>query len=321
MQKKIEQKISGNIYGNKLAELGAVDDRIVVIEADLMKASGSNPFKKRFPNRHFNVGVAEQNLIGVAAGFAAMNKIPFASTFACFAAQRSCDQVMISAAYNNFNVKIVGSYAGLTSEKNGGTHISIADIAIFRVMPNFTVLVPGDCCELAGAIEAAARMNGPVYIRMARTLPTDIFEQADFVIGKAKVIADGDEVTLITTGITTYEAMKACQTLYNKGIRVHHLHMPTIKPLDKDAIISSAKRTGGIVTVENHSVIGGLGSAVAEAVSENYPVPMKRMGMQDCFGETAKLDYLLDKFEISSGHIAAGVEKFLRKDRKCLAQN
>lgn len=316
MNNTIEKIATRKTYGQKLIELGEKDSRIVVVEADLMKASGSDPFQARFPERHFNVGIAEQDLIGVAGGLAAMGKIPFASSFACFAARRACDQVMISASYNNFNVKIVGSYSGLTSEKNGGTHISIADIAIFRMMPNFTVFVPGDCSELEASMEAAAKIEGPVYIRMARGPMVQIFNGSEFVVGKAKVISEGDDVTLITTGITTWEGILACQQLKNDGIKVHHLHMHTIKPVDKEAILKAAEKTKAIVTVENHLIAGGLGSLVTEVVCEECPVPVKRLGLDDCFGETAKLDYLMNKFGISSKHVVKAVKEMAGQKKK-----
>jgi len=303
-------------YGQTLLRLGQENPRVVALEADLMKASGSTVFKNAFPERHFQVGIAEQNMVSIAAGMAAMGLIPFASTFACFLSQRACDQVINSVAYNKFNVKLCGSYAGLTSEKNGGTHISVEDLAIFRAMPNMVVLVPGDCVELSQAMEAAAAYDGPVYIRIARGNLTTIFSRDDaFTIGKARLLAEGSDVALVTTGITTWQGMKASQTLREKGIDVRHIHMPTIKPIDRDIIVRAADETGCIVTVENHSRIGGLGSAVAEVVCEECPVTVHRMGIDDMFGKTANLDYLMDFFGISAPHIVERVEQSLvRKD-------
>jgi len=321
MNKTMELCSTRQTYAESLIELGERDDRVVVLEADLMKASGSEPFKRRFPERHFNVGVAEQNLLGVAAGFAAMGKIPFASTFACFASQRGCDQAVNAVSYNRFNVKIVGSYAGLTSEKNGGTHISVEDVAIFRAMPNMTTIDPGDCGELAGAIRAAWAHVGPVYIRMAKGPMPRIFpSDYSYQIGKSIVLREGRDIALITTGITTWEGISASEELGRRGISVHHIHMPTIKPIDVEAIVAAGKRTGGIVTVENHSRIGGLGSAVAEATGENYPVPVMRLGLDDCFGETGGLAYLMEKFGISSRHVVDAVEKFLAEKHTSSAE-
>jgi len=289
------------VYGETLVKLGKVNPNVVVVEADLMKASGSGPFLEAYPERHFDVGVAEQNLVGVAAGLAAMGKIPFASTFANFASQRACDQAFMSVAYNQFNVKICGDYAGLTSEKNGAIHISVADIVIFRSMPNITVVVPGDCTELASAMEAITNYKGPVYLRKARGLVKSIFPpDYKFEIGKAVMIQEGYNVTLITTGITTYEGIKACDVINSESIGVRHIHLPTIKPIDREVILRAAYETGVIVTVENHSWYGGLGSAVTEIICEECPVPVIRLGIKDCFGQTADLEWLLDEYEISS---------------------
>jgi len=301
-------------YGETLVRLGKVEPRIVVVEADLMKASGSKPFQEAFSARHFQVGIAEQNLIGVAAGLAAMGKIPFASTFANFASQRACDQAVISVAYNRFNVKICGEYAGLTSEKNGATHISVEDVAIYRCMPNMTVIDPGDCTELAGAMEAIVAYEGPVYLRKAHGPMLDIFpSDYSFVIGRSVVMQDGCDVGLITTGITTSEGIKACKDLKKRGVSVKHIHMPTIKPIDRGTILRTARETGAIVTVENHSRLGGLGSAVAETVCDEYPVLLIRLGIDDCFGETATLAWLMERFGIDAGHIISAVEEAIRR--------
>ncbi len=309
MPNTIEYEDPRRAYADTLIALAETDPRVVVVEADLMKASGSEPFKQRFPERHFNVGIAEQNLVGVAAGLAAMGKIPFASSFASVASQRACDQAVNAVCFNRFNVKIVGSYAGLTSEKNGGTHISVEDTAIFRAMPNMVVLDPGDCGELAGAIRAAWAYDGPVYIRMARgPLPKVFQSPSAFRLGKSVTMEPAGDVTLITSGITTWEGIGACRELKDKGIRVRHIHMPSIKPLDTEVILAAAKETRLICTVENHSRIGGLGSAVAELVCEHQPVPVLRLGLNDCFGETGSLDYLLHKFGISSAHIVKALD-------------
>lgn len=305
-------------YGTTLVKLGLADPRVVVLEADLMKASGSRPFLEAFPKRHFQVGIAEQNLIGVAAGLAAMGKIPFASTFANFASQRACDQAVISVAYNRFNVKICGDYAGLTSEKNGATHISVEDLAIFRSMPNMTVIVPGDCVELASAMEVICAYDGPVYLRKARGPMVTLFPPDHrFVIGKAVMMGDGSDATIVTTGITTWEGVKASRILRSNGVEVRHLHIPTIKPIDRDDVLRAARDTGALVTVENHSRLGGLGSAVTEIVCEEFPVPVTRLGLGDSFGETATLDWLMQKFEITAANIVSAVMQILsRKVRR-----
>ncbi len=303
-------------FGQKLAMLGKSDPRIVVVEADLMRASGSDPFKDMFPERHFQVGIAEQNLVGVAAGLAAMGKIPFASTFAIFASQRACDQAAVAVALNKFNVKICGDYAGLTSEKNGATHISIADISIYRSMPGMVVIVPGDCTELSSAMDAIAAYNGPVYLRKARGPMVNIFPDSHrFTIGRGVLMQKGSDICIITTGITTSEGIKACEALKSQGVKARHIHMPTIKPMDREMVLSAARETGGIVTVENHSRIGGLGSSVTEIVCDKYPVPVTRLGIDDRFGETATLDYLMEKFGITAGHIVSASLDLLGKKK------
>lgn len=295
-------------YGKTLVELGKSDPRIVVVDADLVKASGSQPFAQEFPNRHFQVGIAEQNLLGIAAGLASTGKIPFASTFANFASQRACDQAVNSIAYNRFNVKIFGSYAGISQEKNGGTHIGVEEIAIFRCMPNMVVVNPCDCVELASAMRAVAGYDGPVFLRMARgPFVTVVPDGYVFEIGKAVTLRDGMDVTLITSGITTGEGVRATAELESAGVSVRHIHIPTIKPFDRDAVVRAARETRLIVTAEDHSRLGGLGGAVAEIVAEEFPVRVVRLGIDDRFGETATLDWLLDKFGISSSRIAQAV--------------
>jgi len=301
-------------FGQTLMELGEKNSRIVVVEADLMKVSGTQSFLAKFPERHFQVGIAEQNMMGVAAGLASMGKIPFISTFATFISQRACDQAVMAVAYNKFNVKICGESGGLTAEKNGATHISVQDIAIYRCMPNMTVIVPADCVELKKAVEVISNYEGPVYLQKARgPLPTIFESDYEFQIGKAVMLEEGSDATLITSGITTCEGISASAVLRMQGIKIRHLHMPTLKPIDRGAIINAAKETGIIFTVENHSRLGGLGSAVAEIVCEEYPVPVIRLGIDDSFGETASLEWLMDKFEINAHHIVANIKNLIRK--------
>ncbi len=301
-----------SIYGDALVSIGERNENVVVVEADLMKASGSEAFKKRFPKRHFNVGVAEQDLLGFAAGLAAMGKIPFASSFACFISQRACDQAVNSVAYNKYNVKMIGSYAGLTSEKNGGTHISVEDLAIFRSMPNVIVADPADAVEFVKMLEFALRYEGPVYIRENKgEFPVIFDNEYQVTPGTSVVLRGGKDIGLITTGIATQEGIKACELLEAEGISVRHVHMPFIKPIDKFEIIKTARITKRLVTVENHSIYGGLGSAVAETLCEEFPSILTRLGMQDCFGETAKLDYLIKKFGIDASGIATHIHKVI----------
>lgn len=309
-----KMKDTKKTYGETLIALAERFPHLVVVEADLMKASGSEPFKAHYPDRFYNVGIAEQNLIGFSAGLASTGKIPFASTFACFASQRACDQAINSVAYNRFNVKIIGTYAGLTSEKNGGTHISVADLAIFRAMPEFVVIDPGDAIEFAKALEYAAEYDGPVYIRSNKgQFPVFHKESFSFAPEKAEFLREGTDVGLITTGITTAEGIRACEQLEKEGISVFHIHMPCIKPLDEKAVLECARKTGTIVTVENHSIIGGLGSAVSESLGRygtNCKIRME--GLKDCFGETATLKYLMHKHGIDTEGIVATIRDAIK---------
>ncbi len=294
------------IYGNTLTDLGEVSKDVFVVEADLMKALGSETFKEKFPDRHINVGVAEQNLVGVAAGLAAMGRIPFASTFANFISQRAADQVVISVAYNNFNVKLIGSYAGLSSEKNGGTHISVMDIAIMRAIPNMTVIAPGDIHELSQALEAAYIYEGPVYIRMPKMLPKNIFGDSNkFIIGKGYQFQGGKNLTIVSTGISTHIAIRAQKELEKDGIYAGVLHLPTLKPADTELIVECSENTEALITVEDHSKYGGLGGLVSEIVTKINPVPVFSIGLDDVFGLTADLDFQLDYFGITVENICS----------------
>lgn len=307
------KKDTNKTYGATLTELGGKYPEIVAVEADLMKASGSTPFKAAYPERMYNVGIAEQDALSFSAGLAAMGKMPFVTGFACFVAQRACDQAQNSIAYNDFNVKVIGTYAGLTSEKNGGTHISIDDVAIYRNMPRFEVFDPGDANEFAAILRYAAAHQGPVYIRSNKgEYPTFTPEEQTFTTGKARLLSEGGDVGLITSGITTNEGIAAVEALREKGIHVRHIHMPSIKPIDREAIVETAQKTKFLVTVENHTVYGGLGSAVAEVLCEEYPARLYRLGLQDHFGETAKLSYMMHQYGIDSEGIISEIEKRMK---------
>jgi len=301
------------VYGNTLVELGDRNKDIFVIEADLMKASGSKPFKDKYPDRHINVGIAEQNLVGVAAGIASMGRIPYACTMANFMAKRACDQVAMSVAYNKFNVKLIGCYAGLTQEKNGGTHISIIDMAIMRGLPNIKVIAPGDCNEFAQAMVAISEDYGPIYLRMPKLLKKNIFGSSHkFEIGKAYQFGKGSDVTIISTGITSSIALDALERLKNEGINARLLHLPTLKPVDSKSIVKCAKETGAIITIEDHSVFGGLGGLVSEIVTSKYPVPVCKLGLNDRFGLTASLDFQLNYFGLTVENIIKEAKKILK---------
>ena len=293
-------------YGEALAELGAVNENIVVLEADLSKSTKTSDFKKVYPERHFNMGIAEQNMLGVAAGFAAAGKIPFASSFAVFATGRAYDQIRNSIAYPNLNVKIAATHAGLTVGEDGGSHQMLEDIALMRALPNMTVIVPADGIETKQAVKAAAEYEGPVYIRMGRPkVPVLFDENYTFEIGKGVMLKEGTDVTLVGTGIMVSKAVEAAELLAAEGISAAVVNISTIKPLDAELIIAQAQKTGAIVTCEEHNIYGGLGSAVAEVLVENCPVPMARVGVADKFGESGLPDELLEKYGLSAANIAA----------------
>lgn len=291
-------------YGQALAELGAINDKVVVLDADLSKSTKTNDFKKVFPERFFNIGIAEQNLLGTAAGFAAAGKIPFASSFAVFAVGRAYDQIRNSIAYPKLNVKIAATHAGLTVGEDGGSHQMLEDIALMRAVPNMTVLVPADGVETKQAVMAAAEYNGPVYIRLGRPkVPVLFDDDYKFEIGKGVVLKEGSDVTLIGTGIMVSKAMEAAELLAADGISAAVVNISTIKPLDHALITEMAQKTGAVVTCEEHNIYGGLGSAVAEVLVENAPVPMARVGVNDSFGESGLPDQLLEKYGLTAAHI------------------
>lgn len=305
--------VSAETYGSTLVELAEKNPDIFVVDADLMKASGSRIFKDRFPDRHINVGVAEQNLVSLAAGLAAMGRIPFASTMANFISQRACDQVVISAAYNRFNVKLVGSYAGLSQEKNGGTHIGVMDIAIMRCIPNMIVLAASDQRELKDIMKVSTEINGPVYIRISKYLPEDLFGSSyRFKIGKGHMVGEGTDITLISTGISSMIALETMECLKRENISTRMIHLPSLKPTDVDLIQKCAKETKAIITLEDHSVYGGLGGMVSEIVSSEYPVKVSRIGMEDTFGLTASLEFQLEYFGISVKNIVKRAREALK---------
>jgi transketolase len=304
-------------YGSTLVELGNSNEDIFVVEADLMKASGSKPFMLKYPDRHINVGVAEQNLVSIAAGLAAMNRIPFACTMSNFISQRACDQVFLGASYNNLNVKLVGCYAGLSQEKNGGTHISFMDFAIMRILPNMKVIAPSDIKELKGVLIAVSKDIGPTYVHMPRVLPENIFDASySFKIGKAYQIEDGKDLTLVSNGLTTHIAISSLELLKKENINASLLHIPTLKPIDREAIINCAKKTKAFLTIENHSIFGGLGGLISEIVSEEYPIPVFRIGINDAFGLTADLDFQLRYFGISAENILAKAKTLIKFKNK-----
>ena len=301
-------------YGKALVKLGQINDNVVVLDADLSKSTKTNDFCKSFPNRFFNMGIAEQNLIGAACGFATAGKIPFASSFAMFATGRAFEVIRNSVAYPKLNVKICATHAGLTVGEDGASHESIEDIAIMRSIPNMTVLVPADGVETEKMIFEAAKYNGPVYVRLGRSaVPTLFDENYKFEIGKGNVVREGNDASIIACGIMVNEAIIAYDILKSEGINVRVINMSTIKPIDKELIIAAAKETGVVVTAEEHSIIGGLGSAVSEVISEECPVLVKKVGVKDTFGESGAPNELLKKYGLTAQDIVNSVKEAISK--------
>ena len=300
-------------YGKALVKLGKINDDVVVLDADLSKSTKTNDFCKAYPNRFFNMGIAEQNLVGAACGFAAAGKIPFASTFAMFATGRAFEVIRNSACYPKLNVKICATHAGITVGEDGGSHQSVEDISLMRSIPNMTVLVPADGVEAEKMIFAAAEFNGPMYVRLGRSaVPTLFNEDYNFEIGKGVVLKEGNDATIIACGMMVNEAILAAYMLKEENINVRVINMSTIKPIDTELIIKAAKETKAIVTAEEHSIIGGLGSAVSEVVSENCPIIVKKVGINDCFGESGTPAELLEKYGLTAKHIVEKVKEAMQ---------
>lgn len=300
-------------YGKALVKLGKINDDVVVLDADLSKSTKTNDFCKAYPNRFFNMGIAEQNLVGAACGFAAAGKIPFASTFAMFATGRAFEVIRNSACYPKLNVKICATHAGITVGEDGGSHQSVEDISLMRSIPNMTVLVPADGVEAEKMIFAAAEFNGPMYVRLGRSaVPTLFNEDYNFEIGKGVVLKEGNDATIIACGMMVNEAILAAEMLKEENINVRVINMSTIKPIDTELIIKAAKETKAIVTAEEHSIIGGLGSAVSEVVSENCPIIVKKVGINDCFGESGTPAELLEKYGLTAKHIVEKVKEAMQ---------
>lgn len=288
-------------YGETLKELGKENENIVVLDADLSTATKTEIFAKEFPNRFFDMGIAEQDMIGTAAGFATCGKIPFASTFAVFAAGRAYDQIRNSVCYPNLNVKICATHAGITVGEDGATHQMIEDISMMRTLPNVQVFSPSDDIEARYIIKEISKINAPCYVRLSRLATPVIYDENEkFELGKAKQIGKGEDATIFATGVCVAEAIKAKELLEQKGIFVRVVDIHTIKPIDKEAIINCAKETKRIITVEDHSVIGGLGSSVCEVLSEEYPCKVTRLGIKDTFGKSGSAVELMNYFEIDA---------------------
>ena len=298
LDKKIATRQS---YGEELAKLGEENENIVVLDADLSTATKTEIFAKEFPDRFINVGIAEQNLMGIAAGLSTFGKIPYASTFAVFAAGRAYEQIRNSIAYPQLNVKICATHAGITVGEDGTTHQMLEDIGLMRGLPNMTVMCTSDDIQTKWAVREISKIDGPVYLRLCRMATPLIYDVNDkFEIGKGVQIGNGQDASIIATGVTVSEALKAQEVLKENGIDVRVIDIHTIKPIDKGLIVKCAKETKRIITVEDHSIIGGLGTAVCEVLSEEYPVKVERMGVPDCFGRSGKADELLKYYKIDS---------------------
>lgn len=312
-----EEIATREAYGKALVELGQRMEKIVVLDADLSNSTRTVLFAEKFPLRFFNMGISEADMMGTAAGLAASGFIPFVSTFGVFATGRAYDQVRNSIAYTKLNVKIVATHTGITVGEDGASHQALEDIALMRVLPNMTVVVPADGRQTYQAVEAIARCSGPVYLRLGRPkVPVVIPEGLPFELGKAQLLKDGKDLAFIATGITVKPALEAAKLLESEKISAAVVNMHTIKPLDKELLLEMAQKTGTLVTVEEHSVIGGLGSAVAELVSENFPVPVIRVGVNDTFGESGTPEALLKKYGLTAENLILAGKAALQKKKE-----
>ncbi len=309
---KKEKKSIRAMYGQTLVELGREDKNIVVLDADLSASTQTAKFGKEFPDRFFDMGIAEQDAVTTAAGLSTVGKIPFVSTFAMFATGRAWEQIRNSVCYPKFNVKIVATHGGVTVGEDGASHQALEDVGLMRLIPNMMVIVPADCNETREVIKFAAQYRGPVYVRLARTNVVDVFdENYKFDPYKAIVVKEGSDVTLVTNGETLAETLDCASILEENGIKAEVIHMPVVKPADEKTIIASAKKTNKVVTIENHSIIGGIGSAVCELLSEKYPVRVLRLGTNDVFGQSGEQRALMEYYGLTSEKLAEKIKGIL----------
>lgn len=302
-------------YGNALAELGSIYPNLVVLDADLAAATKTSIFQKAFPERHIDCGIAECNMMGIAAGLSTTGKIPFASTFAMFAAGRAFEQVRNSIGYPHLNVKIGATHAGITVGEDGASHQCNEDLALMRTIPGMVVMCPSDDVEARAAVKAALEYVGPVYIRFGRAAVPVINDRPDykFEMGKGVLLREGSDLTIVANGICVSEALAAAEKLAEEGVSAEVINIHTIKPFDAELVVNSVKKTGKAVTVEEHSVIGGLGSAVCDALCAEYPAPVKKLGMQDVFGESGAANELVKKYKLDADGIYQDIKSFLNK--------
>lgn len=311
-----DEQAMRDVYCDTLMELAKTNKDIVILDADLMAAVGMAKFAKEYPDQAINCGIQEANMFGVAAGLSAVGKIPFAHTFGTFATRRAADQVFLSCAYAGFNVKVVGSDPGVTASLNGGTHMPFEDIGIMRVIPTMTIIEPTDAAMLADIVRQAAKTYGMFYIRLSRKKMVKIFEDGStFDIGKGVVVREGSDLTIIAAGICVADALTAADELAKAGVSCRVVNIFTIKPIDAELIAQCARETGAVVTAENHNIIGGLGSAVAEVLGEHAPVPMERVGVNDEFGEVGSVEYLKERFGLTAEDIVKKCRKVLDRKR------
>ncbi len=308
------------VYGEALVELGLENPRIIVLDADVSNSTRTIYFAEKFPERFFNLGIAEANMMGIAAGLALLDKIPIVNTFSFLATLRCGDQIRTSIAYPSLNVKIVGAYGGLSNSYDGPTHHSITDIAMMRSIPNMNVLVVGAPDEVKEILKIAIKINGPVFIRLSRTechaIRDLISDPPPIEYGKGRILKDGKDVSIIVTGILIERVLEASKLLEKEGISAQIIEINTIKPIDKILIVESAKRTDAIVTVEEHNVIGGLGSAVSEVLSKDYPTPIEMIGVDDTFAESGDYEALLDKYGLGIYNISEKVKEVIKRKRR-----
>jgi transketolase len=300
------------VWGQTLADLGHKYPSLVVLDGDLANSTRADIFAEAHPNRFFEMGIAEQNMIGVAAGMATAGFVPWISTFAAFVAKRALDQIRVVVAQPHLNVKLCGSYSGILTGKTGKTHQSVEDIAVFRAMPGVVTLAPCDGNELRAMMKAMMEHDGPMYLRLTRDASPVIFPTTHrFEIGKAYLLRDGGDVGIVSTGVQTIRALEAAASLAVDGVQASVLHVPTLKPFDVDALVAIAERTGRIVVTEDHSIIGGLGGAVAETLAEHHPTLMRRVGLRDTFGESGPNDAILEKYGLTARHVADAARSLL----------
>jgi transketolase len=299
-------------FGETITDLAATDDRIVVLDGDTGNSTRTDIFEKQYPDRFFQMGIAEMNMLGVASGMASVGLIPIVSTFSCFIVSRAHDAIRVLIAQPRANVKMMGGYTGLLAGMTGKTHLMFDDISIMRAMANMTVVAPADEVETRSALRAIVEYDGPVYVRLTRQdMPILFDDDYEFELGKLTTVKAGSDATVFATGNQTIRAFEAAEQLAREGIHVHLVHVPTIKPLDVEAVVAAAEKTGLVVTSEEHTIVGGLGGAIAEALAENSPLPMKLHGLRDVFGESGPDDQLLDKYGLAAPHIAAAVHQLV----------